>query len=63
MPAPVTIVDAGGLPVTVSEFGVPLTPTNELEPAILAIPIMIVEAGGLPVNLVNEDLSPYEVEE
>lgn len=61
MPVPVNVVDAGGLPITETDLGTPMTPVDAED--VQALPVTIVSSGGLPVVLVNDDLSPYEEEE
>lgn len=58
MPVPVTIVASGGLPITETDLGTPMTPVAEGEPTA-GTPVTIVASGGLPVVLVNDDLTPY----
>lgn len=53
MAQPVTIVDAGGLPVTNTSSllaGTPMTPVDAG-----GMPVTLVDAGGYPVALINED--------
>lgn len=57
MPVPVTIVADGGLPVTESASGTPMTPVAD--PAPTGIPVTIIADGGIPVTFVNDDLSDY----
>lgn len=57
MATPVTIVASGGLPISETPKGTPMTPTQGTDPK--AMPVTIVASGGLPVVLVNNDLTPY----
>jgi hypothetical protein len=60
MPVPVTIVASGGLPVSESATGTPMTPTDgTTDNQPLAMPVTIVADGGMPVNFVKDDLSDY----
>lgn len=60
MPIPVTIVAEGGLPISETDDGTPMTPTDgTTDNQPLAMPVTIVADGGLPVVLVNDDLTPY----
>lgn len=63
MPRPITLIDAGGIPITniglASEVGAPeaepMTPVDSG-----GEPFTLVEAGGYPVSLVNEGLTAWE---
>jgi hypothetical protein len=60
MPVPVTIVASGGLPITETPKGTPMTPTDgSTTNQPRAMPVTIVASGGLPVVLVKDDLSAY----
>jgi hypothetical protein len=48
---PVTIVESGGMPVSESASGVPMTPTSD--PG--ALPVTIVTDGGVPVTFIGPD--------
>ena len=53
---PVTITASGGIPVSESADGVPMTPTA-VAPG--ALPVTIVENGGTPVTFIGPDLAPW----
>jgi hypothetical protein len=55
MPVAVTLVDAGGFPITEVSYGLPMTPV-----ASGGYPVTVVVSGGIPVTLVTDTLAPYE---
>jgi hypothetical protein len=55
MPVAVTLVDAGGFPITEVSYGLPMTPV-----ASGGYPVTVVVSGGIPVTLVTDALAPYE---
>ena len=58
MAAPVVLVPSGGLPVTSSAQGVPMTPVD-----VRGMPVTLVAEGGMPVRFVSVDgFSSYEPE-
>lgn len=54
MPFPITIVAAGGIAITETDIGTPMTPVTSGGFAVTRV-----ASGGLPVRLVNNDLSPW----
>lgn len=56
MPTPVSIVSSGGIPVTNTPLGTPMSP---VEAPLYGPPVTVIEEGGIPVHLVNDDLTDW----
>lgn len=54
---PISLVDSGGMPITNTTNGEPMTP---VEAPLQGEPMTLVDSGGYPVTLVNEDLTTWE---